>query len=192
MLLLHILPRCLKEKVSTATKPSVRLVTADTKHAQSPLKKLADFLLSSPKKIVDSARRTLYISYKTLWGSGGSSHERLMVLTMQLQEKMEVLVDSCGHGRLTRIFETSQTYLLQRDRRYRRSCKPVKHDLLHYYYPCHERIQLLQSPPVETFLPMSLDADQIIVHKTAGGRVWSTRSASTLPTPSASRSPPSS
>jgi hypothetical protein len=67
---------------------------------QGSFKKLADFILSSPKRMAKSTRNTLYISYKTLCSNSSSRGGPLLLLTLTIQEDIAVLTRTCGHGRL--------------------------------------------------------------------------------------------
>ena len=64
---------------------------------QSPFQRLADFLMFSPKKILDSASRSLLISYKALRSS--QSREKILLMTFSLHQNLDILVHTCGHGR---------------------------------------------------------------------------------------------
>ena len=64
---------------------------------QNSFKQIAELLLLSPKKMLDSASRTLYISYKTLCQSDDGS--RLLLLSLSLKANLEHLMCTCGHGR---------------------------------------------------------------------------------------------
>ncbi len=61
-----------------------------------------DELICSPKKIIDSARRTLFISRKLF--RSGKSHSNLLSLSFTLNEDLKVLVEACGNGRLKGTF----------------------------------------------------------------------------------------
>ncbi len=65
---------------------------------QGSIQQLTDFILSTPKRIVDSTRKTLYISFKTLCRSNRMDG-RLLLMTLSIHEDIAVLMNNCGHGR---------------------------------------------------------------------------------------------
>ena len=75
----------------------VCVVCVDTWYMQNPLKQLADFLLLTPRRIMNCASRTLYISSKGLWDSDHS--RRLLILSLSLHTDLQELESSCGNGR---------------------------------------------------------------------------------------------
>ena len=66
---------------------------------QGRLERLSDFLLHSPKRIIGTARTTLYISYNSIFCRSGGSR-RLIALSLLLQENLDSMVTACGNGRL--------------------------------------------------------------------------------------------
>ena len=54
-------------------------------------------ILSSPKKVLDTAQRTLFISRRSF--KLGKKRPALFSITLTLQENLQVMVAACGNGR---------------------------------------------------------------------------------------------
>ena len=73
---------------------------------QGTFQQITDFILSSPKRIVDTTRKTMYISYRTL-RTGGLRNDGLVLLTLLIHEDITVLKNACGHDRSSIFFHSS-------------------------------------------------------------------------------------
>ncbi len=80
----------------------VRIVTVDNSKFYIGVKQSRiqfNTLVSSPRKIIDSARRTLFISRKSF--RIGNTNSCLLSLSFTLHEDLQILVEACGNGRFS-------------------------------------------------------------------------------------------